>query len=167
MKKIIASASLAAVGVAGLQAAYAPGLSPQERSKLWTVSATLRGFYDDNYTTSYRTLKRESYGVEISPYLGINIALDQTLIGFSYQYGMRYYEDRENNSADHSHQVNFKLDHAFSERYKLALSDNFVSAQEPEVLDPDALQLHDSASSVRTASERTMSRTWPFKAGCL
>src|SRR5437867_10409712 len=136
MKKIIASASLAALGVASLQAAYAPGLSPQERAKLWTISLSLRGFYDDNYTTSFTTTKRDSYGLELSPSLGVNIALDQTLIGFSYAYGMRYYEDRPRNSADHTHQVDFKLNHAFTERYKLAVNDNFVAAQEPQLLDP-------------------------------
>ncbi|SRR6266508_1659351 len=139
MKKIITSASLAALGVASVQAAYAPGLSPQERSKLWTISATLRGFYDDNYLTQTKTQKRDSWGLELSPSLGVNIALDQTLIGFSYQYGMRYYEDRQKNSADHSHQIDFKLNHAFTERYKLSVTDNFVAAQEPQIIDPSGV----------------------------
>jgi hypothetical protein len=145
MKKIIMTASLAALGAVSLQAAYAPGLSETERSKPWSVAATLRGFYDDNYTTSpehpsatYQgAAARSSYGMEISPSASLNLPLDQTLISLSYQYGMRYYEDREKDTADHSHQFNAKLSHAFTENYKLDLSDSFVIAQEPEVVDPN------------------------------
>lgn len=136
MNKIIASASLAAFGAASLHAAYAPGLSPQEQSKPWSLSAALRGFYDDNSTTS-SSAKVESFGIEVSPTLGINLALDQTLIGFSYTYNLRWYEGRDQNSADHSHLANLKLDHAFNERYKLSLRDSFVAAQEQQVIDTD------------------------------
>jgi putative beta-barrel porin BBP2 len=135
MKKIIASASVAALGAASLQAAYAPGLSPVEKSKPWTISASLRGFYDDNYLTQSKANERDSFGIELSPSLAVNLALDQTLIGFSYTYSLRWYEDRSNNSADHSHQVKFKLNHAFNERFKLDVSDNFLMAQEPQVND--------------------------------
>ena len=51
MKKFLTSAGFIALGVSGLQAAYAPDLTPMEASKPWSVSAALRGFYDDNYTT--------------------------------------------------------------------------------------------------------------------
>lgn len=133
MKKIIASASLAALGAAGVQAAYAPGLSPAEKAKPWTISAVLRGFYDDNPTASYRTLKQESWGLEVSPSLGVNIALDQTLIGFNYTYDLRFYEARPRNDADHSHDISLKISHQFNERFKIEASDHFRYAQEPEL----------------------------------
>ena len=133
MKKIIASASLAVLGAASLQAEYAPGLSATEKSKPWTISAILRGFYDDNPTDSFRTRKQESWGLEVSPSLGVNIALDQTLIGFTYVYDLRFFEARPDNDADHSHLVNLKINHAFNERYKLDLGDTFNYAQEPEL----------------------------------
>jgi hypothetical protein len=133
MKKIIASAGLAALSAAGLQAAYAPGLSPQEKAKPWTLSATLRGFYDDNPTASFKTDKQESWGIQVSPSLAVNLALDQTLIGFNYTYDMRWYEARLNDEADHSHHVTLKVDHAFSERYKLEVGDTFNYAQEAEL----------------------------------
>jgi hypothetical protein len=144
MNKIIMTASLAALGAVSLQAAYDPGLSATERSKPWSVAASLRGFYDDNYTTSPShpsaaypgVAARSSYGMEVSPSASLNLPLDQTLISLSYQYSMRYYEDREKNTADHSHQFNARLNHAFTENYRLDLSDSFVIAQEPEVLDP-------------------------------
>src|SRR6059058_3819908 len=124
MKKIIASASLAALGVAGVQAAYAPGLSPQEKSKAWTISGTLRGFYDDNPTASIKTDKQASWGLELSPSLAVNLALDQTLIGFNYTYDMRYYEPRPRHEAGHSHRVSFKINPAITEQYKVEVSDN-------------------------------------------
>ncbi len=145
MKKIITTASLAALGVAGLQAAYDPGLSATERSKPWSVAATLRGFYDDNYTTAPEhpsanyggAAARSSFGMEVSPSASLNLPLDQTLISLSYQYGMRYYENRERNTADHSHQINARLNHAFTENYRLDLSDSFVIAQEPALMAGD------------------------------
>ena len=133
MNKIIASASLAALGATSLQAAYAPGLSPMEKSKPWTISALVRGFYDDNPTDSGRTQKQDSWGLEISPSLAVNLALDQTLIGFNYTYDLRFYEARPKNDADHTHQVTLKVNHAFNERYKLDVSDSFNYAQEPEL----------------------------------
>jgi hypothetical protein len=142
MKRTITSASLAALGVVSLQAAYAPGLSEQEQAKPWSVSASLRGFYDDNYTTlpEHRTdggpTARNSFGFDLSPRVSINLPMDTTLFSFDYIFDMRYYENRENNSADYSHQFTAKVDHSFSENYKLDLSDSFVIAQEPEILDP-------------------------------
>jgi hypothetical protein len=133
MNKIIASASIAALGAASLQAAYAPGLSPTEKAKPWTISAILRGFYDDNPTASFHTAKQESWGVELSPSLGVNIALDQTLIGFNYTYDMRFFEARPKNDADHSHLVTLKVSHQLNERYKIEASDVFHYAQEPEL----------------------------------
>jgi len=137
MKKIITSAGLVALGAAGVQAAYAPGLTPLQTAKPWSVSATLRGFYDDNYTTSPEDTARDSYGFEISPSAAVNITRDQTYLGASYVYSMRYFDDRDDHKADHSHQANAKLSHAFTERYKIDVADSFVVAQEPEVIDPD------------------------------
>src|SRR2546428_7316268 len=133
MKKIIASASLAALGAASLHGAYAPGLSPQEKSKAWTISGKVRGFYDDNPTASIKADRQESWGLELSPSLAVNLALDQTLIGFNYTYDMRYYEARKNNDADHSHHVSLKINHAITERYKVELGDTLNYAQEPEL----------------------------------
>jgi len=133
MKKLIASAGLAALGAVSLQAQYAPGLSPIERSKPWNVGLSLRGFYDDNYTTQTKALKRDSYGFSVSPSLGINLALDQTSIGFNYTFDLRYFEDRRDNTADYSHIATLSLKHAFSERYKLEFTDKFISAQEGTV----------------------------------
>jgi hypothetical protein len=136
MKKIIASAGLVAVSTAGLQAA-APGLSPMESTKPWSISATLRGFYDDNYTAIHKNFEEESWGVEVRPAVALNIPLDQTLLGASYVYSMRWYEAREDNSADHSHEVTLFANHRFSERYAIDFRNAFIYAQEPTQVDDE------------------------------
>jgi hypothetical protein len=131
MKKLIASAGLAAIGASSLYGAYAPGLSSTETAKPWSVSASLRGFYDDNFTTSPNEI--DTFGIQISPSVSYNISLDTTYIGLSYTYSLRnYFEDGTN---DQSHRFNGKLSHAFTERWKLDVDERFAIAQEAEVLE--------------------------------
>ena len=140
MKKLIASAGLVAVATTGIQAA-APGLSPMETAKPWSISATLRGFYDDNNLALPSSADPEgSFGFELRPSASLNLLpTDQTFIGLGYVYSMRWFEARDEDSADHSHDLTLKADHRFSERYKIAFQDSFVYAQEPEVIDQGAI----------------------------
>jgi hypothetical protein len=133
MKRIIASAGLVALGAASLQAAYAPGLSPLEQSKPWTIGLALKGFYDDNYTTSPSSSAPETFGISVSPYAAINKVMDQTLISLSYKYELKWYEDRPENEADHIQLAKLRVSHAFSERFSVELSDKFIYAQEGTV----------------------------------
>ena len=99
MNKITATAGLVAIGAASVQAQiYAPEAGSQEATKPWTVSAVLRGFYDDNYTTSPSHLERDSWGFEVSPSAALNLIRDQTALGLSYVYSARWYEDRDDDS---------------------------------------------------------------------
>jgi hypothetical protein len=130
MKKLFVSLGLAAVGTAGLHAAYAPD-SP-DNSKMWNLSATLRGFYDDNYTTTPK--KHGSFGVEASPSFSLNMPLQQTEIGLRYTYGLYYYQQRENNGQspiDQTHQLDLWLDHAFSSRWEARVEDTVTVLQDP------------------------------------
>ncbi len=86
-----------AIGTVGLQAAYAPDAGA-DASKIWDVSATLRGFYDDNYLTSNK--KQDSIGFEVSPSFSLNMPLQQTEIGLKYTYGLYYYQKREELGAE-------------------------------------------------------------------
>ena len=143
MKKIIASAGLIALGATGVHAAMDAAFDPND-GKIWSVSATLRGFYDDNYAiqpsnardAGGNRLKRDSYGFEVSPKGMVHLSNDQTDFGAQYVYSLRYYEDREKNKADHSHQFDLWLKHNFNERYNVLVTDSFVVAQEPELIDP-------------------------------
>ncbi|MBC8003368.1 MAG: outer membrane beta-barrel protein, partial [Opitutaceae bacterium] len=139
MKKIILSTGVMAVGIASLHAAYAPGLSTMETSKPWSVSLAVRGFYDDNPYTAPSGLTEPSFGVEVTPTFSLNLPFEQTFIGLNYAYSMRYFENRPDNNVDQSHIIGAKLEHAFSERYKIQLADTFIIAQEPTVLDPNGI----------------------------
>src|SRR5262249_8022957 len=109
MKKIITSAGLVALGATGLQAAYAPGLSRMETTKPWTVSASLRGFYDDNCSAVPDSVARSSFGVEVRPSAGFNFfPTEQSYIGLQYVYSMKYYEDRVDHKVDQSHEFDAK-----------------------------------------------------------
>jgi len=148
MKKICVSAGLFALGAAVSQAQYAPGLSSTETSKPWALTATIRGFYDDNYLTLPKTLPgpngtviqgaRGSFGVEASPSISYNRSISDTLLSATYVYDLHWYEDRDG-TTDQTHQFNAKMEHEFSERYKMSLHETFTVAQEPGVLDPSAV----------------------------
>jgi hypothetical protein len=136
MKKFVLSAGLMVAGTAGLEAAYAPDAGP-DASQLWSISGTLRGFYDGNYATAPSSSSRGSYGFEISPSISINKPLQQTEIGLRYTYGLYYYQDRQElneNPIDQTHQLDLWLDHAFTERWHGRFQDSFVVAQEPQLL---------------------------------
>jgi hypothetical protein len=131
-KNIFVSAGLAALGAAALQSAMADdSASPQ----YWNVSATLRGFYDDNYNIAGNG--RGSAGIEFSPTVSFHVPLQQTDLGIRYTYGLYYYEDRDElglNPFDQTHQVDLWVDHAFNERWHAKLTDSFAIGQEPELL---------------------------------
>src|ERR1017187_9985148 len=91
MKKLFVSLGLAAAGTASIYAAYAPDSS--DNSKMWSLSGTLRGFYDDNYTTTPQ--RHGSTGFEASPSFSLNVPLQQTEIGLRYTYGLYYYQRSE------------------------------------------------------------------------
>src|ERR1043166_4308090 len=142
MKRFIASASLLTVGTVGLQAAYAPGLSPMETAKPWSIAATLRGFYDDNYNDAPShpsnpgiPSSKSSGGFEVSPSFKLNFPMEQTYVGIGYLYSLKYYFDRKDNKADHLHEFTLKAGHRFSERYRISVDDSFVYSVEPEIID--------------------------------
>jgi len=127
MKNKIVTLGVAALGVAAAQAADA--------GKVWEVTASLRGFYDDNYTTSPEALAEESWGIEVSPGISLTIGEGTDMeLSAGYAFGMRYYEDRESDNEDYGHDLGISLNKAFSDTSSLQLSNGLVVAQEPEVL---------------------------------
>lgn len=128
-----------------IAAGFAMVQPAQAQQKIWNVSATLRGFYDDNYATAPSNpgpglaTPRESFGFELSPSANLNFVRDQTSLTAGYTYSMRYFEDRPQDSADHSHLFQARLNHNFSEKSRLEVSESFAIAQEPQLLDPATL----------------------------
>jgi len=155
-----------ALGAVAAHAQYAPGLSSLEASKPWSFSGVVRGFYDDNYLTLPKSIptilpngtlgsvhSRDSYGVEVSPGIYYNHSVEDTLLSASYVYDLDWYQDRDG-TTDQTHQFNAKMDHEFSERYKMTLNESFVIAQDPGVLDPAvvATPLRVAGSNVRNTA---------------
>ena len=126
------------MGASGLQAA--DNLSSMEGGdKPWSVSATLRGFYDDNINTTHDN-KVHAFGYEISPSIGINMVGEQNSANLAYTYSGKYFDHALGNSTDkwdHTHTFNGGASHSFSPQIQVAVRDSFVVGQEPDVLRAD------------------------------
>ena len=130
MKKLFVSLGLAAAGTASVYAVYAPN-SP-DTSKMWSIAASLRGFYDDNYITGPH--KQGSFGFELNPQFNLDMSLQQTEIDLRYVYGLYYYQkrkDRGQNPIDQTHQFDFFVDHAFTPLLEAKVADSVVVTQDP------------------------------------
>ena len=131
MKKALSTAGIVAAGALTVQTA-------QAQEKPWSVSATIRGFYDDNINTTPSGLvpgKQESYGFELRPEASYTYSTGQFEAEVSYLYSMKYYENRSN-SADHRHNFGATASYRFSPRLVIDVSEEFVIGQESEILDP-------------------------------
>jgi len=136
MKKLLASVGMVALGASTLNAAYTQGLSELETKKPWSVGLTLRGFYDDNIQAAHAN-EIDSLGYEVNPWVGINWVGDQTIIGASYAYSGKYYDETSPDTDEHwsqSHKFDAILQHAFNPRYNFSVRDSFVIGQEPDQL---------------------------------
>ena len=160
MKNIIASTGLVALGIASLQTTTETKADPNPNTP-WSISASLRGFYDDNITTlpdKYKVYarvldqktslspdrpnyvwkeveasKQSSYGISISPSVNFNAVREQGEIGLGYTFGLKWYEDRDPDSTDESHTIAAKIAHSVSPTFSFELANNFRIAQEPEI----------------------------------
>jgi hypothetical protein len=167
MKRIVASVGLVAVGVSGVYAAPPAFMGP-DASKNWSVSATLRGFYDDNYTTASAN-ELESVGFQVMPAIRYTLPLEQTYLDFGYKYSAKYFDDRSSDDPwDQAHQVDFQLNHTFSERYALGLTDSFVMANEPELMDggvPYRTEGNNLRNQARVTFDAQMTRSLAWRFG--
>jgi hypothetical protein len=137
MNKFVASVGLAALGVASAQAQVA-GLTPT-MTKPWSVSATLRGFYDDNLNGASNPTQ-DTFGFEVSPAVGWQFACPQTHVSVGMVYAFKWYDHIPANQSqpyDQTYALNLALEHAFSERQQLVVGDSFVIGQEPDFLRAD------------------------------
>ena len=128
---------LAALGASGLNAVHGQDTAPPPY-KPWNVSATLRGFYDDNINTAPSGPdKVGSLGGQVSPGVGLDWRNDQSTLKVNYTYTLRWYDKQPIGNTSHydqDHQFDGEFDHAFSERYQLGVKDSFVVGQEPDFL---------------------------------
>jgi hypothetical protein len=147
MKRAIASASLLALGAAGAAAQLINADKP------WSISGSLRGFYDDNINTQPEGPgKVESFGFEIIPAASVDFNWGPTTLTGSFTYDNKYYIERRN--TDQSELLDLSLNHNFSARYSAGLSESFVNAQEPQVLagsGPAASPLRSNGNNIHNA----------------
>jgi hypothetical protein len=136
MNKFAASLGLLALGTTALHAVEASALNTMQRSKPWSVAASLRGFYDDNINSSYGD-RQDSFGFEITPSVDFGLAGDQTSFNLGYQLSARWYDNPQSGNSDHwdlSHIFDGYLAHTFSPRVDMVVRDSFVLGQEPDLL---------------------------------
>ena len=143
MKKIVASVGLVAIGASGIQTASAQALASPDASKPWSISATLRGFYDDNVSTvpNNATMpagtSRDSFGFEVSPSAALAWSVDQTTVTLGALYSFMHYDNVPLGETGHNENTftfNAGLTHAFNEQVSARVSDSFVIGQEPDLL---------------------------------
>lgn len=137
MKKIVASVGLVALGASGIQVVHAQDVTTPPQ-KFWNVSASLRGFYDDNINAVEKGPDKQSaFGVEVTPRVGLNWGNDQNELTLGYTYDFKYYDHHllgQSSKYRQAHTIDFGFSHAFNERYNTALRDSFVIGQEPDLL---------------------------------
>ena len=138
MKQLLTSAGFLALGAAALHA-YDPLLTRQATGRPWSVSATVRGFYDDNINTQPDRLKENSGGIEVSPSVSVNLPMEQTFVSLGYTYGLKWYEDRSPHDTDQSHIFDGKLRHQFNPRHDINIEDSFVLSDEPTVAESNGI----------------------------
>jgi hypothetical protein len=130
---------LVALGTSGLQADTASSLT-SESTKPWSVSATLRGFYDDNINSISKEVAvdhRGTFGFEVSPSIIVSWPWEQTSVSLGYVFAFKDYQFKplgNTDTVDMTHAFNVALDHTFNELYHARVSDSFVVGQEPDFL---------------------------------
>ena len=136
MKKIATSVGLVALGTSMIHGVETGALNSYQQNKAWSVSASLRGFFDDNINTEHNG-KDDSVGFEVNPSISYGTAGEMTSVNFTYSFSGKYYEERPTDSTDSwdfTHIIGADLSHTFSPRTSLYLRDSFVIGQEPDVL---------------------------------
>jgi hypothetical protein len=142
MKRIVASVGLVALGASSLSTASAQVLSGPDGSKPWSVSGTLRGFYDDNINTVSKDVDlgeyhRASSGFEVKPGAKYSLDMEQTKLDLGYSYSYKYFDNKhigQDGRDSQSHSFDGSLLHSFNEQWKVTAEDSFVVGQEPDTL---------------------------------
>jgi predicted porin len=161
MNRVLTSAGLLALG-AGALYAYDPEMSRQQSGRPFSVAATVRGFYDDNINTSPDRIvvgtpaggtrrvdpREESFGVQVSPSIHLNLPMEQTFISLGYAYFLNWYQKRDPNNIDQAHEFSAKLRHQFSPRHQIAVDDTFIVTSEPK--DVNTFGINTAPTRLRT-----------------
>lgn len=152
MKRLVASVGAMALGATAIHTAQAQDLGSPTSGKPWSLGVALRGFYDDNYLVAPRdsNLVRDSWGFDIRPSVGVNLAGEQTYFGLGYTFSGKWYEDSEraDDPWDITHIANLVFNHKFSRQVALEVSDTFTYSDQPELVDPNFATFRTDSSAI-------------------
>lgn len=152
MKNILSSAGMAAAAVVGFQTTCAAQTVTVDESKWWTVSAALRGFYDDNYLTSPKGGERDSLGFEVRPGVDVGHKGEQYIVKLSLLYSGRWFEDRDDEEWDHTFIADLAGEYQLNPSHVLRLNETFTYTSEGTLLDqggPITSPLRSDGSNIR------------------
>jgi hypothetical protein len=133
MKKNIIAAGVLAAGVSSLYAENVTGLTEAQKAKPWTVSGVVRGFYDSNPEIQTYGQRQESWGVYLSPSVGFNYPLENSLVSLNLTYGAWWYEARDDHNWDQAFTASGMFNHKFDEHTTLNVADTFSYTDQPLV----------------------------------
>jgi hypothetical protein len=106
--------------------------SPGYKRRPYLVSIFLRQEYDTNINTSEFD-EQASFKTIAEPEIAINIPNSRTFLGTRYRNSTTYYWDRPGDAFDIAHYFDFVLNHEFTPRLSIDITENFRYAQEPEL----------------------------------
>lgn len=152
MNKIVTSVGMLALGVSALHAAESSTLSPLQKTKPWSIQATLNGFYDDNVNGAPSGSELEAAGVEIIPSIRYGLPGEQTSFNVGYSFGAKLYNKDVGGPGDDrdiTHIFDLDFAHAFSPRFDMAFDEAFVIGQEPDVVQDPAGVMRVDGDNVR------------------
>jgi hypothetical protein len=117
--------------------------------KPYIISVRIRQEHDDN-TTTRETNQDGAWVTRITPGLDYTYAGDQTIFDFRYRTSFSFFNERSQDQTDQRHQFTLSMDHKFSERYSLTITDNFSYTEEDDI--------RESGFARRLGSDRILNR---------
>jgi hypothetical protein len=129
------------------------GLLPDTANgpKFYTITASLRGEYDDNvYTSRYNKLG--SFVMEFSPSILVNFSSETSTFSARYTFGLDYYANRPGQPIDQSHELLVRYTHQFNDRFSIDLRDQIGYYTNPDLLNSVGTVFRNGAYFVNTAT---------------
>ncbi len=126
-----------------------------EGARSWQLHNRLSIEYDDNIRESERN-KSDSWKIANEIELLYNFNLENTFLSFRYKPSFVWWEDRDEDSTDIHHDLDFIFNHRFSPRWALDIKDTFRVADLPEVID-DTVTVREKSDFLYNSFNATLS----------
>ncbi len=120
-------------------------------TKFYTITASLRGEYDDNIYTSHHN-KVGSFVTEFSPSFLVNFSSENSTFSGRYTFGLDYYANRSGQPIDQSHELLLRYTHQFNDRFFLDVRDQFGYYTNPDLLNGVGTPFRNGGYFINTAT---------------